>query len=208
MRTYSMAGLIRKAAGMWEKWKISGNNIEPCLFRKLLSIKSGLVSNRQKSCTVSYTHLDVYKRQVLLFVLLSCKVLKVEHIREKSDFLLANMAFFFVPAGVSIINYFDVLKSTAWKLLFICLITTILTFAATAGSIKLTLKLMRKKKGGEWNGWTDVFSLFRHCIECPGFFHRGMDPEENGACGMQSSDSVSYTHLDVYKRQVQADITV
>lgn len=86
---------------------------------------------------------------VLLFVLLSCKVLKVEHIREKSDFLLANMAFFFVPAGVSIINYFDVLKSTAWKLLFICLITTILTFAATAGSIKLTLKLMRKKKGGE-----------------------------------------------------------
>ena len=85
---------------------------------------------------------------VLLFVLLSCKVLKVEHIREKSDFLLANMAFFFVPAGVSIINYFDVL-STAWKLLFICLITTILTFAATAGSIKLTLKLMRKKKGGE-----------------------------------------------------------
>ena len=86
---------------------------------------------------------------LLLFVLLLCGVLKVEHIREKSDFLLANMAFFFVPAGVSIINYFDVLKSTAWKLLFICLITTILTFAATAGSIKLTLKLMRKKKGGE-----------------------------------------------------------
>ena len=28
MRTYSMAGLIRKAAGMWEKWKISGNNTE------------------------------------------------------------------------------------------------------------------------------------------------------------------------------------
>ena len=86
---------------------------------------------------------------VLLFVLLSCKILKVEHIREKSDFLLANMAFFFVPAGVSIINYFDVLRSAVWKLLFICLITTILTFGATAGSIKLTLKLMRKKKGGE-----------------------------------------------------------
>ena len=43
----------------------------------------------------------------------------------------------------------DVYKRQAWKLLFICLITTILTFAATAGSIKLTLKLMRKKKGGE-----------------------------------------------------------
>lgn len=89
---------------------------------------------------------------VILFALLSCKVLKVEHIREKSDFLLANMAFFFVPAGVSIINYFDVLRSAVWKLLLICLITTILTFAAAAGSIKLTLKLMGKRKGGEQNG--------------------------------------------------------
>ena len=60
---------------------------------------------------------------VLLFVLLAFRVLKVEHIREKSDFLLANMAFFFVPAGVSIINYFEVLQSTVWKLLIICLLT-------------------------------------------------------------------------------------
>ena len=36
---------------------------------------------------------------ILLFALLVFRVLKVEHIREKSDFLLANMAFFFVPAG-------------------------------------------------------------------------------------------------------------
>ena len=89
---------------------------------------------------------------VLLFVLLSCKILKVEHIREKSDFLLANMAFFFVPAGVSIINYFDVLKSSVVQLLLICLFTTVLTFAATAGSIRLTLKLMNRRKGGQENG--------------------------------------------------------
>ena len=89
---------------------------------------------------------------VLLFVLLAFRVLKVEHIREKSDFLLANMAFFFVPAGVSIINYFEVLQSTVWKLLIICLLTTILTLAATAGSIRLTLKLMALRKGGNGNG--------------------------------------------------------
>ena len=89
---------------------------------------------------------------MLLFVLLAFRLLKVEHIREKSDFLLANMAFFFVPAGVSIINYFEVLQSTVWKLLIICLLTTILTFAATAGSIRLTLKLMALRKGGNGNG--------------------------------------------------------
>ena len=88
---------------------------------------------------------------ILLFALLVFRVLKVEHIREKSDFLLANMAFFFVPAGVSIINYFDVLKSSV-VLLLICLFTTVLTFAATAGSIRLTLKLMNRRKGGQENG--------------------------------------------------------
>lgn len=89
---------------------------------------------------------------ILLFALLVFRVLKVEHIREKSDFLLANMAFFFVPAGVSIINYFDVLKSSVVQLLLICLFTTVLTFAATAGSIRLTLKLMNRRKGGRENG--------------------------------------------------------
>ena len=89
---------------------------------------------------------------ILLFDLLVFRVLKVEHIREKSDFLLANMAFFFVPAGVSIINYFDVLKSSVVQLLLICLFTTVLTFAATAGSIRLTLKLMNRRKGGQENG--------------------------------------------------------
>lgn len=36
---------------------------------------------------------------ILLFALLVFRVLKVEHIREKSDFLLANMAFFLCLRG-------------------------------------------------------------------------------------------------------------
>lgn len=38
---------------------------------------------------------------LLLLALLATGLLKIEHIREKADFLLANMAFFFLPAGVS-----------------------------------------------------------------------------------------------------------
>lgn len=55
---------------------------------------------------------------ILMFLLLAFRVLKVDHIREKSDFLLGNMAFFFIPAGVSIINYFDVLKDWVFQLIF------------------------------------------------------------------------------------------
>ena len=89
---------------------------------------------------------------LLLLALLFSGALKVDHIREKSDFLLANMAFFFIPAGVSIVNYLDVLKSCALQLAVICLVSTVITFAATAYGMKATLYLIRKKgrrKGGE-----------------------------------------------------------
>ena len=33
---------------------------------------------------------------ILLFLLLCLKVLKIDHIRQKADFLLQNMAFFFI----------------------------------------------------------------------------------------------------------------
>ena len=57
---------------------------------------------------------------ILLLLCLLTGFLKIEHVQEKADFLLGNMAFFFVPAGVSIINYFDILKSTVLQLLVIC----------------------------------------------------------------------------------------
>ncbi|MFQ9846524.1 MAG: CidA/LrgA family protein [[Clostridium] leptum] len=36
---------------------------------------------------------------ILLFLLLCLKVLKIDHIRQKADFLLQNMAFFFIPGS-------------------------------------------------------------------------------------------------------------
>ena len=86
---------------------------------------------------------------VLLFVLLATGGLKLDHIREKSDFLLANMSFFFLPAGVSMLNYFDVLKSTWVQLLVICLVTMVLVFAATALSVRFTLYLLERRKRHE-----------------------------------------------------------
>ena len=89
---------------------------------------------------------------ILLFICLLTGILKIEHIQEKSDFLLSNMAFFFIPAGVSMINYLDILKSNALQLVLICVITTIVTFFVTAYSVHITMKLMNRKNiksGGE-----------------------------------------------------------
>ena len=80
---------------------------------------------------------NVSKYKYLLFLLLLSGLLKVEHIREKGDFLLKNMAFFFIPSGVALIEQMDVLKGKILPLLAICLITTILTFMVSAFTIRL-----------------------------------------------------------------------
>ena len=80
---------------------------------------------------------------LLLLALLATGLLKIEHIREKADFLLAN---FFLPAGVSVINYFDVLGRSAVALVLVCLLSTVITFGATALSIRFTLRLLERRK--------------------------------------------------------------
>ena len=90
---------------------------------------------------------------IILFLLLYFRVIKVDHIRQKSDFLLKNMAFFFIPAGIGILSSFDLIRSSILPLLTIIVVTTILTFGATAltvqGVIALQDKLARtgKEKG-------------------------------------------------------------
>ncbi len=84
-----------------------------------------------------------------LVILLACLltgILKVSHVQEKSDFLLSNMAFFFVPAGVGLMNYLDILKSSWLPILVVCVASTVITFAATAYSIRLTLYLMKRRE--------------------------------------------------------------
>lgn len=86
---------------------------------------------------------------ILLFLLLCTKILKPHHIREKAAFLQKNMAFFFIPAGVGIMAYFDVLRGSILPLLAICVLTTGITFAATAFSVMAIMRIQQHRRGGE-----------------------------------------------------------
>ncbi len=86
---------------------------------------------------------------ILLFLLLLSGLLRPEHIRQKSDFLLQNMAFFFIPAGVGIMEYAEDLLPFLLPLLLICVITTVLTFAASALTAKLVIHLQEKSHTGK-----------------------------------------------------------
>ena len=82
----------------------------------------------------------------IIGMLLLARVIKTEHIREKSDYLLGNLPFFFIPASVSIINYADVLRENLLALVVVCAVSLIATFAATVGAVRLTCRLLERGK--------------------------------------------------------------
>ncbi len=92
---------------------------------------------------------------LLLAVFLYKKWLKLEHIDKVGNFLVNNMAFFFIPPAVSVVNYLDILGPIFIKVIIICLVTTIITFLSVAGSVKLTIiiqdKISQRREKNERN---------------------------------------------------------
>ena len=86
---------------------------------------------------------------ILLFVLLCSGCVKQKHVKEKSDFLLQNMAFFFIPAGVGILSNYDALKGSILQLFAVCLLTTVITFTVTAFTVKGVIQIQKAKRKKE-----------------------------------------------------------
>ena len=78
--------------------------------------------------------------------LLSAQLLPPPRFKEKSYFFIPNSACFFVPAGVGILRYADVLWANLLPLLAICFITTPLVYGVTAWAVQLTMRAIQKKE--------------------------------------------------------------
>lgn len=84
---------------------------------------------------------------LLLLFLLCSRVVEPEQIQESSEFLLKNMAFFFLPAGVQVIEQFAVIQSQIPVLLFIIAVTLVLTFLASSLTVTAVIRWMEKREG-------------------------------------------------------------
>ncbi|MBW6411855.1 CidA/LrgA family protein [Clostridium weizhouense] len=83
---------------------------------------------------------------IILFVLLSTKVIKVDNISNISNFLLNHLAFFFIPAGVGLMTSLNIIKSNWLKLLIVCLSTTMIIIASTGLIVQFVSKQLKSKK--------------------------------------------------------------
>ena len=82
---------------------------------------------------------------VLLMVLLLTGGLKERQIQSVSHFLIANMAFFFIPSLVGTMEHGAMLKSQAVPILVIVGLTTPVVYLAAGWTVQLMTRLLRGK---------------------------------------------------------------
>lgn len=83
---------------------------------------------------------------ILLFLALKLKWIKPESIKSCVNFLLQNMAFFFIPSGIGILVVMDQLKAYWGVILIIVFISTILTLLSV-GKVMHHFEIKNKKHG-------------------------------------------------------------
>lgn len=97
-----------------------------------------------------YLHLPIpgsITGMLLLLVLLLTGVIKERQIRETADFMLQNMGFFFIPAGVSIIVSYQALNGVYFETVAVVVLSTLIVMAVTALTTQLFINLNEKKDG-------------------------------------------------------------
>lgn len=115
------------------------------IFKETLIIFTICMVSRIISGILPFTFPDAIIALFLLLILLWSKVIKEDDISSLSSFFLANMAFFFIPATVRIIESLDVLLSAIWPILTITFLSTIVTFFMSAKAVDITESILSKR---------------------------------------------------------------
>ena len=84
---------------------------------------------------------------VLLFVLLCCKIIKVEQINEVGKFLLDIMPILFIPSAVGIMTKLGELKKIWWQIIIITIVTTVIVMTVSGLVTQIIIRKSKKNRG-------------------------------------------------------------
>ena len=68
---------------------------------------------------------------LLLAFFLKVGWVKLNWVQGLSDFLVANLGFFFVPPGVALMLYFDVIEAQFWPIVIATVVSTMMVLVVT-----------------------------------------------------------------------------
>ena len=82
---------------------------------------------------------------VILFIALCTGIIKLEHVKEVSDFLIEIMPIMFIPAGAGLINSWGALKPVLFPVTVIMIVTTVIVMVVSGQVTQVILKKGGKK---------------------------------------------------------------
>ncbi len=86
---------------------------------------------------------------LLLTLLLKLGVIRIEWVKGLSDFLVDNIGFFFVPPGVAVMLYFDIIRAEFWPIVVSAVVSTVLVLAVTGWVHQFYGRITDRKGGGK-----------------------------------------------------------
>lgn len=114
MKIFNQLGII---LGIW-----AGGEIISSLFKSIINIPGTIIG------------------MIILFLFLQFKVIKEDTIKEVTDFLLNNMAIFFVPAGVSLIQSLGLITENIVVLILCITVATIIIMFVTGKTVDFMIR--------------------------------------------------------------------
>jgi holin-like protein len=82
----------------------------------------------------------------ILFFLLNAGIVKIEHIKNTSGFLLKHMGFFFIPLGVAFYVLFDVIRPVWVQIFVVLIVSNIFVMAVTGKTVQYFIFREDKKE--------------------------------------------------------------
>lgn len=84
---------------------------------------------------------------ILLYILLSSRIIQLRYIEKAAAFLNKHLAFFFVPIAVGLMEYGGLIKSIGLQLLLMIVGSTMIGLVITAGLTQFLIRKERTKDG-------------------------------------------------------------
>lgn len=86
---------------------------------------------------------------VVMFILLSVRVLRLDQVGDVADFLVGNMAILFIPLAVGVVEVYPLVRGKAAEVVLLCVATTFLTFFAALAAAGLAVRIGKKRRRGD-----------------------------------------------------------
>lgn len=81
---------------------------------------------------------------LLLTLCLCLRIIKLQHVEGAADFLVKNLGFFFVPAGVALMGYFDLIADQWLPIVVASAASTMIVLAITGHLHQLSRKYFNR----------------------------------------------------------------